>query len=756
MVQNTKLISQAELKEIRQDINTKAPQLVIDALTNNNKRKELARYLRHNYSSYINKRKEVTEYILQELVGTGFIEDLLLNPKITDIGWNGTFLTVETNDEKLALTNEELGGDINDEYIEKIIQRFATQEDKEFNGSYPILDALQNGLRLSATHKEHSPYGHTMSIRITRPKLALNQDNFKIFAPDFILDFISKIMLARANVTISGTTGTGKSLVNGTPIRVADNRGYVNIEDLKVGDKVFDRNNEPTRVKGVYPQGLLPVYRVTFEDGSSLDVNNEHLWGINLGGKETTLRTSEIKDKLSKGDKLTLPKYERLKEIDGAQHIITESNLGIVEVEDLKVELEQTCIRVEHKDHLFQAGNQNILTHNTELQKLMMSYIPATERIIMIEDVLETHAKELFPDKDIYSWITGVGYEITDFVKASLRNNPKWIMVSETRGAEAYEMLQAILTGNNIVTTLHSINAEAVPKRFANMIANGYKNANEESLMNDILAYFNFAFHIEKVFIRDEVTGEGKLIRYLEEIREFSSEGAIPVFKQRFFKGDFYVSTGKLSNEYQEILGKNFLEYHFPVLDNVARDDLGDTPEGKLLEGLKERFKQNAGVQEIDSTLYKGYEENINNLNYNQMLEEAAAMGLTIEEYEQQTGVSMSDFGNSGNNGYIDPGSKYQTSQQDMYTPEYQAQYEQPGYQTEQQYQPEQDYQQQPQQQYREVQSPVYNQEDMITNMQQDFANSDTFLKQQQKVEENKFGSKKPDISGFLKGLGKK
>lgn len=152
--------------------------------------------------------------------------------------------------------------------------------------------------------------------------------------------------------------------------------------------------------------------------------------------------------------------------------------------------------------------------------------------MIMIEDVQETHAKELFPDKDIYAWITTPKKTISDLVKACLRNNPRWIIVSETRGAEAYEMLQAILSGHHVITTLHAINARAIPRRFVNMCASGY-NINETAVEEDINRYFDFGVHIKKVVIN------GKVIRYLNEIVEFSDTGTTTVFKQKLINGEF-------------------------------------------------------------------------------------------------------------------------------------------------------------------------------------------------------------------------
>lgn len=85
------------------------------------------------------------------------------------------------------------------------------------------------------------------------------------------------------NVILLANAGTGKALVNGTPIAVADNRGYVPIERLKAGDEVFALDGSPASVTGVYPQGEQDVYRVHFADGSVLECNKDHVWPIVRG-----------------------------------------------------------------------------------------------------------------------------------------------------------------------------------------------------------------------------------------------------------------------------------------------------------------------------------------------------------------------------------------------------------------------------------------------------------------------------------------
>ena len=58
------------------------------------------------------------------------------------------------------------------------------------------------------------------------------------------------------NVLLLGEAGSGKALADTTLIPVADDRGYVAISDIKVGDYVFDENGSTTKVLGVFKQGL--------------------------------------------------------------------------------------------------------------------------------------------------------------------------------------------------------------------------------------------------------------------------------------------------------------------------------------------------------------------------------------------------------------------------------------------------------------------------------------------------------------------
>lgn len=54
--------------------------------------------------------------------------------------------------------------------------------------------------------------------------------------------------------------------------------GYKLMGEIKDGDYVIGSNGLPVKVIGIYPQGNLDVYRVTFTDGVSVECSADHLW----------------------------------------------------------------------------------------------------------------------------------------------------------------------------------------------------------------------------------------------------------------------------------------------------------------------------------------------------------------------------------------------------------------------------------------------------------------------------------------------
>lgn len=85
---------------------------------------------------------------------------------------------------------------------------------------------------------------------------------------------------------------------------VATPVGWSTIGDLRVGDEVFDRFGEPTRIVGKSPVFLgRPVYRVSFDDGSTLLADDQHQWKVWVGRSrhevEKVLNTGELAAQLA-------------------------------------------------------------------------------------------------------------------------------------------------------------------------------------------------------------------------------------------------------------------------------------------------------------------------------------------------------------------------------------------------------------------------------------------------------------------------
>lgn len=72
---------------------------------------------------------------------------------------------------------------------------------------------------------------------------------------------------------------SGKALPNSTILPTPS--GPRPASEIKIGDYLFDKSGAPTKVLGVYPQGKLPSYKLTFEDGRTARSSLDHIWNVN-------------------------------------------------------------------------------------------------------------------------------------------------------------------------------------------------------------------------------------------------------------------------------------------------------------------------------------------------------------------------------------------------------------------------------------------------------------------------------------------
>lgn len=85
-------------------------------------------------------------------------------------------------------------------------------------------------------------------------------------------------LLKEKGIMFTNGTGSGKALCLDTPI-ITD-KGWVKMRDIKVGDILYGSDGNPCNVIGVFPQGEVNMYRMTFSDGTSADCCEDHLWEV--------------------------------------------------------------------------------------------------------------------------------------------------------------------------------------------------------------------------------------------------------------------------------------------------------------------------------------------------------------------------------------------------------------------------------------------------------------------------------------------
>ena len=90
---------------------------------------------------------------------------------------------------------------------------------------------------------------------------------------------VSKFVLSRADaVLLYGPRREGKLQPIDTPVLTP--RGWVKIGDLTVGDDVIAGDGSITHVVGVYPNGVMPFWRLQFSDGTSTLAGDAHFWQV--------------------------------------------------------------------------------------------------------------------------------------------------------------------------------------------------------------------------------------------------------------------------------------------------------------------------------------------------------------------------------------------------------------------------------------------------------------------------------------------
>lgn len=152
----------------------------------------------------------------------------------------------------------------------------------------------------------------------------------------------------------------------------------------------------------------------------------------------------------------------------------------------------------------------------TEFTKFLMQFIPITQRVITIEDSLEIHYSAINPGADCVEMRVEDDFDYTAAIKASLRQNPKWLILSEARSVEVTSLLEQWSTGVKGFTTIHLDDLRKLPDRIQNMM----DNVNDADRMeNRIYRYVNVG-----VLICKRENPDGSVQRYIDQMGFYSRE----------------------------------------------------------------------------------------------------------------------------------------------------------------------------------------------------------------------------------------
>ncbi|MFA5603749.1 MAG: CpaF/VirB11 family protein [Bacilli bacterium] len=151
----------------------------------------------------------------------------------------------------------------------------------------------------------------------------------------------------------------------------------------------------------------------------------------------------------------------------------------------------------------------------TEFVKYLASKTKENEKIITIEDTLELHLDRIFPHRDIVAMKTNNIASYSDVLVTCMRQNPKWILLSEVRSAEAVMAVRnSISSGHYILSTIHADKAASIPNRMYSLLET---NQEIDQFLKSIYRYVQLGIYVRGY--QDKTTK--RFIREIAEVTEF-------------------------------------------------------------------------------------------------------------------------------------------------------------------------------------------------------------------------------------------
>ena len=198
----------------------------------------------------------------------------------------------------------------------------------------------------------------------------------------------------------------------------------------------------------------------------------------------------------------------------------------------------------------------------TEFQKYLFTKMEPATRLIVIDNVLELSQTDNTDILDMNIWQAddkNISSSINMLVKNALRSNPDWLIIAESRGGEMLEILNSVMTGHPVITTIHSQSAEAMPNRIARMVMMNDRRSDYQEVLQDV--YDNFPVHI---YLKRTINKSNHVQRYIDSVAVFDKNGTFHNIYERSKNGHIY-----------RPLPKSFLSLFDEVDDDVFISTFG-------------------------------------------------------------------------------------------------------------------------------------------------------------------------------------
>ncbi|MEG0794744.1 MAG: ATPase, T2SS/T4P/T4SS family [Bacilli bacterium] len=209
----------------------------------------------------------------------------------------------------------------------------------------------------------------------------------------------------------------------------------------------------------------------------------------------------------------------------------------------------------------------------TELVKYLASHTKENEKIITIEDTLELHLDKIFPHRDIVAMKTNNIASYSDVLVTCMRQNPRWILLSEVRSAEAVTAVRnSISSGHNIISTIHSDRALNIPMRMYSLLET---NIDIDQFLKSIHRYVQIGVHVKGYMSKELNRFQREIVEVVEFFVDENNVAGTNIIYKKSLDGKFaFNNPSKYLIGYLGGQGVNIKDDYFIKNDN--NDDVNE------------------------------------------------------------------------------------------------------------------------------------------------------------------------------------